>query len=342
MASLFKRRLRTGIGWRIDYRLDGKYRSEYLPVGTPLPTARTILAEFDRRLLDAKLNGTKFISPLKEGTTPGPAVPFSVFMEKYLEFSRATKAEKTFMMDRGALRNFKLLHGENSVGSVTYDICQEYVIRRLRKVKETSVNVDIRHLKSIFSQAVKWEYIGSNPWDGVKQVKSTHKDFPKFLSMDEVAKLLDAIPDGRLRALVAFYLYTGARRDEALNLAWEDIDLARGAVVFRKTKTGAARSVPLNHEIVSILKALDRAGQPFPYKGDHVTHAVKRYMAAAGLDPALHLHSLRHTFASHHVMAGTDLSTVARLLGHTSTKTTEIYAHLAPDHLKAAAARLRF
>jgi len=54
------------------------------------------------------------------------------------------------------------------------------------------------------------------------------------------------------------------------------------------------------------------------------------------------LHTLRHTFASHLVMNGTDVYTVQKLLGHSSIKTTEIYAHLAPDFLKAAVQKLVF
>ena len=53
-------------------------------------------------------------------------------------------------------------------------------------------------------------------------------------------------------------------------------------------------------------------------------------------------YSLRHSFASHLVMSGTDLYTVSKLLGHSSIKTTEIYAHLSPDFLKAAVERLKF
>jgi site-specific recombinase XerD len=58
------------------------------------------------------------------------------------------------------------------------------------------------------------------------------------------------------------------------------------------------------------------------------------------LPPTLSLHMLRHTFASHMVMAGVDLRTVADILGHTTTKTTEIYSHLLPDHRAAAMERL--
>ena len=54
------------------------------------------------------------------------------------------------------------------------------------------------------------------------------------------------------------------------------------------------------------------------------------------------VHNLRHTFASHLVMNGTDLYTVSKLLGHSSVKVTQIYAHLTPDYLKASVDRLKY
>ena len=71
------------------------------------------------------------------------------------------------------------------------------------------------------------------------------------------------------------------------------------------------------------------------------THDFLKLVRRCGLKNAS-LHTLRHTFASHLIMSGADLYTVQKLLGHSSIKTTEIYAHLAPDYLKSAIAKLRY
>jgi site-specific recombinase XerD len=68
---------------------------------------------------------------------------------------------------------------------------------------------------------------------------------------------------------------------------------------------------------------------------------IKAMAEKAGLE-GVGVHTLRHTFASHLVMAGVDLATVQKLLGHSSITTTMIYAHLAPDHLRAAVEKLSF
>ena len=70
MASLHKRKLKSGTGYRIAYRYNHKQYNEYLPAGTTLTRAKAILAEFNRRLIDDKLNVRPFASPLRERSPP--------------------------------------------------------------------------------------------------------------------------------------------------------------------------------------------------------------------------------------------------------------------------------
>ncbi len=347
MASLIKRKLLTGIGWRIDYRIDGQHRSEYLPPGTSQVIARQWQTKIEERLIESKLNGVPYASPLKhKDQIKSESVSFPEFTDKYLELSNATKSENTFSLDKYGLKMFlaylKDQGSDLSMRSITYQEAQDYAVRRLSSVKPVSVNIETRQLKAAFQQAVKWGMIEANPFREVKQLKIKNDDFPRFFSKDEIKKLLAVMLADRFKDLILFYLYTGCRRDEALHLTWDDIDLDRSMVSFRRTKTGVSRAVPLNREIKGILGRMDRDGKPFPFTRWHVTHRFKKYLRKAGLDPSLHLHSLRHTFASHLIMGGVDLPTVSKLLGHSSTRTTEIYAHLAPDHLKAATEKLSF
>ena len=82
----------------------------------------------------------------------------------------------------------------------------------------------------------------------------------------------------------------------------------------------------------------------FSYNEDYVNHKFKRYLKKAEIEDwkVLTIHNLRHTFASHLVMSGTDLYTVSKLLGHSSIAVTQMYAHLAPDYLKVSVERLKF
>jgi site-specific recombinase XerD len=78
-----------------------------------------------------------------------------------------------------------------------------------------------------------------------------------------------------------------------------------------------------------------------PVRRDSLTKAFKRFVRETDLPKAIHFHSLRHTFASWLVQDGVSLYQVGRLLGHTNTKTTEIYAHLQPETMHDVVDRIK-
>mgnify|MGYP002348881061 FL=1 len=109
-----------------------------------------------------------------------------------------------------------------------------------------------------------------------------------------------------------------------------------------QTKTGYHRTVPLNQRASEILKAQATNKKRFVFTnrlGNIISkedpyQALKKALAILELKGDIH--KLRHTFASKLVMAGESLYTVEKLLGDTDPKTTQIYAHLSPDHLRGA------
>lgn len=112
------------------------------------------------------------------------------------------------------------------------------------------------------------------------------------------------------------------------------------------TKNGNPKHVPLNTETQAVLVALPRSGSTVlaspwgePLSRTTVHYAFERACEAAGIAD-FRWHDLRHTFASHLVMAGVDLRTVQELLGHRDPKMTMRYAHLSPAHQAAALAKL--
>lgn len=136
-------------------------------------------------------------------------------------------------------------------------------------------------------------------------------------------------------------------------MTWGDIGLERKALTIQakdgwRPKDYEVRHIPLAARALKVLHELPGKREPrqpvFPdgrgerFNADSLTHRFAALMRELKMEGSLH--SLRHSFASHLVMSGTDLYTVSKLLGHSSIKTTEIYAHLAPDFLKAAIGRL--
>jgi integrase len=138
---------------------------------------------------------------------------------------------------------------------------------------------------------------------------------------------------------------TGWRVGEVLSLVWDAIDFDRGVCRLEDTKTG--RSVrPLSAPTAELLGSLPRLdGSPYVFPGrsegahladlDRLWDAVRH---AAGLTD-VRLHDLRHSFASVAAGGGGSLLIIGKLLGHADAKSTQRYAHLADDPLKAAADR---
>ncbi len=152
------------------------------------------------------------------------------------------------------------------------------------------------------------------------------------LGHDDYADLVEVLAD------------TGMRKEEAISMTWDQIDWKADAIRLHKTKNDQPRSVPLTSRTRAVLE-FRKSFAAGPFEG-LVGTVVNRYWNAVKADMGLAEdgefvpHCLRHGFASRLVQAGVSLHCVKELLGHSSLKSTLIYAHLAPDNLRAAVAVL--
>ena len=229
---------------------------------------------------------------------------------------------------------------------------------RTRKgARAHTINFELDTLRLIFNQAIKWGYIKENPTKWAKRLKVDDAKPPRFLTIEECRKLLDACP-ADLYPIYFTFLNTGMRRSELENLQWKDVDLKRRRILIRfkenwQPKSGE-RDIPINENLYELLKSLsDKLSKKSP---DDYVFSIKnsshsrnwmrdrliKIAIKAGINGLTKLHTLRHTFASHLVMNGVDLPTVKKLLGHSDIQTTMIYAHLAPDHLEKAVDKLNY
>ncbi len=152
-----------------------------------------------------------------------------------------------------------------------------------------------------------------------------------------------------LMPLVLLAMNTGLRRGELFGLRWDHLDLGarRLTVVAGNAKSRKARHVPLNDEAHAVLTEWKKTGKGsglvFPGAGGAPLTNINKSWAGLVDDAKLvdfHFHDLRHHFASRLVQAGVDLYAVKELLGHSDFAMTARYAHLQPDHLAAAVAKL--
>jgi len=251
---------------------------------------------------------------------------------------------------------------------------------RLRAGKKpATVNRDLASLRGALSKARGWGLLRDHPMSTIKASKVDVLSRVRFLTPKEEQRLRDALlgRDEQRRAeressnawrrtrgyderyafgpytdhltpLILTALHTGCRRGELFGLRWKDVDLSGKRVTVPAGKTGLSRVVPLNSEIVRVLKDW----RPAKYEPDKsvfpgddgapltdVKTAFLRLMTDAKIT-GFRFHDLRHTFASKLVQAGVDLNTVRELLGHADLKMTLRYAHLAPEHRAAAVEKL--
>lgn len=172
----------------------------------------------------------------------------------------------------------------------------------------------------------------------------------RYLTPEEAARLIAKAETLRedLADFIKLALHTGCRKNELLTLKWSDVSLERRYIILRpeQTKSNRRRAIPLNK---TALQAMARLAQDNKTqwvfarrKNGTVGERVKaldwlfrKAVSLAGIED-FRIHDLRHTFASWLVSEGVELVKVRDLLGHTSIKMTERYAHLMPDRLHDA------
>ncbi|WP_220813115.1 phage integrase [Pseudomonas paralcaligenes] len=210
---------------------------------------------------------------------------------------------------------------------------------RLKDVSPHTVNHEQRYLPAVFSELIRlgaWR--GKNPLANVRQIKTDQTEL-SFLTLGQVGQLLEECrrsTNNHTYPVALICLATGARWDEAESLQRSAI--FGGKVHFHRTKNRQSRSVPIPQEVeeAALKVAMPGKGRLFVSCRAAFRCAYQR----CGFDtPGQMTHILRHTFASHYMMAGGDILSLQRILGHSSITMTMRYAHLSPDHLESA---LRF
>jgi len=272
---------------------------------------------------------------------------------------------------RQALLDFKATVPGKSWWALTPADFKNYLYRlaRAQKLGPSSVRLRFAALRTFYKQALRDGKMKSNPVTDLILPKLARR-LPIFLNQEQVLALLEAprqlwdqeqkrrSAGGKKRAgrpmhhwqmlrdtawLELFYS-AGLRLSELIGLQRQNLDLAEGVVRVRG-KGKKERLCPLGGPALRALQeyldacpfeksALFVSENGAPLVGRTLQLALKRYLAAAGLDSRLTPHKLRHTFATHLLDHGADLRSVQELLGHSQLTTTQIYTSVSVERLK--------
>lgn len=319
MATVYKR----GDSWYLNWSENGRQERKSLGAVTAHD------AEVARKTKEYELATGRRIFVASTG--------FDDHLERYLTWHRSEYPDSHYRVQQIAEQHFGDFTGKALSQITTTDI-ERWKVSRLAVVARGTVAKEVRTLKAVMAKAVEWEEIERSPAVKVEQPRNLDDEPIHWYRKDELAKLYKRRHGATWRLIAN----TGLRRTEAMQLTVPRVDLDAGhldvvSTTEARTKSGKWRRIPLSDAAVEAIEVLMVQNGSTGYLVPQITlpslsRAFLKDCAALGL--AGSLHSLRHSYGAHLVMAGVPLRTLQVLMGHASYKTTERYAHIGADHLR--------
>ena len=165
------------------------------------------------------------------------------------------------------------------------------------------------------------------------------KTLPVVMSVEEVERLVRSLANIKHRTMLQVLYSTGLRVSELIGLRIGEIDSGRNTITVRHGKGAKDRQIPLSPTLLQLLREYWKIYRPAEFLFENgrsgaqmsertVQEVFAQAKAASGINKKISAHTLRHSFATHLLEAGTDLVTIRNLLGHSNISTTTVYLHL--------------
>jgi integrase/recombinase XerD len=284
-------------------------------------------------LPDTKLNREKFGIAQEIHLKPWHQIGIKKF-ERQLKSLRYS--ENTIKSYTDALKTFLKFNNEKQITEITdIDIVNfnnDYILKNKLSIswQNQAINA-IKHYLRMQDERILSPELISRP--------RREKQLPNVLSKEEVKKILEALYNNKHRTMLSLIYACGLRRGELLKLKLTDVDKDRKVLVIRKAKGKKDRIVPISDKLITMLRDYYIQYKPQywlfegqikgqPYDERSLASAFKKALGLSGIKKPASLHWLRHSYATHLMETGTDLRFIQELLGHSSSRTTEIYTHV--------------
>ncbi len=263
-----------------------------------------------------------------------PELTFAEMEAKYMEkYSKPNK--RSWKSDESYLKTLCAAFGQLPLNKIVPEMIEDYKIARLKAgLKPISIN---RHLdcgQTLYSKAIDWNYCSFNPFKKVDRFSEAGTEKQRILTKSEEERLLRACPD-YLKNILAIGLWTGMRRGELLPLKWADVHFDKALIRVALPKEGKSKEVPINDELMAVLKSLrsKAGGNEYvftnPTTGTCYKDPKRSFHSActAAEIIGLRFHDLRHSFITREIQAGVQSQIIMSITGHTTEKTFRRYAH---------------
>ncbi len=344
MARILTRKGKKKTTYTITVRVKG-YKSVSRTFDTK-GEARTWASE-----VEAEMKNHRFKDPRRANVT------FVEAMQRYLATVTIQKALTTQERERRVAKTLLQHLGEDILlPEITPAVVANYRDQRMKTVSAYSVRLELALLSHLFIKARKeWELPIENPVNAIERPK-VPKGRIIFLKEEEAIRLLKECRASKNKMLYPYILtllHTAMRPSEAAGLRWDQVDLKNRSLTLFVTKN-EPRTVPLTQPVVNVLQELrkDNGDNEFVFLKDAGKSTQAKNIPSSRFRPSfdkareraglqqIHMHDLRHTAASHMLMAGTDLRTLAAILGHSTLQMVLRYTHLLDDHKLNAVDRI--
>lgn len=222
---------------------------------------------------------------------------------------------------------------------ITEDDIKMYISENLSDKSSTTI--------ILFLSALKYAYLSILKKDLTASIKrpKREKALPVVLSKQEIKSLFENLETKKSKLMISLIYACGLRVSELVNLKVNDFDFAEkvGQVRQAKGKKDRIFNIPesLTKKLQSQVEMQRQEGQEYVFSGRkgkmtsrNLQKIVVKAAQKAGINKAVHVHTLRHSFATHLLENGADLRMIQTLLGHASISTTELYTHISNQQIK--------
>jgi len=313
---------------KLNRRFEGKLEFVDLPVGRVDDLAVGRLGEGDQPgEISIRRTGEVSIVPnARENLVPVEFIK-TLTLKNY--------AQNTIRTYKSMLQEFLVYYRKLDPGKITEEQIRDYLLFLIeeRDVSISYQNQSINAIKFYFEQIlgrpVRTYYI---------QRPKKEKTLPNVLSEREVLLILNSTDNLKHKAILSLIYSAGLRRGELINMKINDIDSELMRVIIRQGKGRKDRQSILSEKVLELLRRYFKEYKPKEwlfegqfggqYGTSSIQHILRNAVTVSKIRKKVTVHTLRHSFATHLLERGTDIRYIQELLGHQSSKTTEIYTHI--------------
>jgi integrase/recombinase XerD len=296
------------------------------------------ICEIDARALKVKIVAYKK-DPQNKTLAPEVLLKIEAF-KKWLLSKRYS--ESTVGTYTDALRTFLKFYHDKPVSDISnedvIEFNNQYILAN--NLSSSYQNQVVNAIK-LFFKTIENKAIDLNLVHRPKR----YNPLPNVLSKQEVKKILEVHSNIKHKTMLSLIYACGLRRSELLNLKPENIDSERGLIIIKEAKGKKDRIAPISDKIIKMLREYYKTYKPGywlfegqnkgeQYTAESLQSVLKQALVKTKINKPVSLHWLRHSYATHLLESGTDLRYIQELLGHKSSRTTEIYTHVSAKSIQ--------